>query len=193
MALPAASCAADIPSDVCCDTFATIAGRIRTVALAGLVTCLDPSCADREFRSYTSIGPSIQDPLGDSLIVHMITAGPTAGSSDGPGNLLQVAVFRAEFEVRLLENGWPQISVDDMSKQIIAPDADYIDAVAQHAMGHGEKMYRTLANSIQRRQMFTGASNGHIGKVQISPLTPIQPSAFMVGYSCRVYVETLLR
>ena len=193
MALPAASCAADIPADYCCDTLANIANRIRTVAMDGLVSCMDPSCADREFRSFVTIGPNVQDPLGDSLIVHMTDFGPTVGSTDGPGNLFKVAVFRGVFEVRLLDNGWPMIQAEDMTASIIAPDSDYVHAVAMHSMAHGEKMYRALVDAIQRNEIFVGSANGHIGKVQISALRPIQPTAFMVGWNCTVSVESVLR
>ena len=193
MALPAASCPADIPADTCCDTLSTMADRIRTVAMAGLCGCEDSGCADRTFRSFVSIGPNIQDPLGDSLIVHMTEVGPSSGSNTQYGHLLPVAVHSADFEVQLRDNGWPQISTDDMSKSIVAPDSDMVNGMALHSMGHGEKMYRALVDAIQRNELFAGASNGHIGLVQVSGLRPIQPTAFMVGWSCTVRVEATLR
>jgi hypothetical protein len=170
-----------------------MADRIRTVAMAGLCGCMESACADRAFRSFVSIGPNIQDPLGDSLIVHLTEAGPTSGSTTRGGNMLPFAVHTADFEVQLRDNGWPQISTDDMSKSIVVPDSDMVNGMALHSMGHGEKMYRALVDAIQRKELFAGASNGHIGLVQISRLRPIQPTSFMVGWSCTVQVEATLR
>jgi hypothetical protein len=192
MALPAASTPAGIPADYCCDTLSSIADRIRTVALDGLCSCLDGSCADRTFRSFVSIGPNIQDPLGDSLIVHMPTFGPTTGSSDIQGNLRPFAIYRGDFEVRLLENGWPVIEVDELGQVIQVPDSDMVNAISLHAMAHGERMYRALADAIQKDTMFLAAQNPHISKLQLTNLNPIQPSAFMVGWSTTVRVETVL-
>jgi hypothetical protein len=192
MALPAASSPSDIPADYCCDTLSSMADRIRTVAMGGLCSCLDGSCADRTFRSFVSIGPTIQDPLGDSLIVHMSTFAPTSGSSNVQGSLLPVAVYQGDFEVRLLENGWPVIEADELGQVITVPDSDMINAIALHSMGHGERMYRALANAVQKQEMFLAGQNPHIGKIQLSNLAPIQPSAYMVGWACTVRVETVL-
>ena len=192
MALPVADSPADIPANYCCDTLSKIADRIRTVALAGLCSCLDGSCADQGIRSYVAVGPRIEDPIGDSIIVHMTTFGPTTGSNDRLGHLLPVAVHRADFEVRLLETGWPTVDSDEITQQIIVPSAEMVNAVSLHLMAHGELMYRTLANSIQRQEMFVGTDNAHIGRVQISNLEPIQPSAYMAGYRCVVRVDTTL-
>lgn len=192
MALPAASTPAGIPLDYCCDTLSAMADRIRTVALDGLCSCLEASCADRTFRSFVSIGPVIQDPLGDSLIVHMPTFGPTQGSSDPQGNLRPIANYRGDFEIRLLENGWPVIEVDEIGNVITVPDGDMINALSLHSMAHGERMYRALADAIQRREMFLSSQNPHIGKIQLSSLTPIQPLAYMVGWTATVRVESVL-
>lgn len=193
MALPAADTAAGIPASVCCDTLSAMANRVRTVAMDGLCQCVEETCADRTFRSYVTIGPGVQDPLGDSLIVYLSDFGATTGSTDQRGNLLGIAVYQADFEMRLLENGWPQIRVDEMTGQIVAPDADYIHAVAMHSTAHGERMYRALADAIQRKEMFVGSANDHIGNIQLSGLTPIQPSAFMAGWKCTIRVEAILR
>ena len=193
MALPAASDPADIPATTCCDTLGSMADRIRTVAMAGLCGCMESACADRTFRSFVSIGPNIQDPLGDSVIVHMTDVAPSSGSNTRGGNLLPFAVHGADFEIQLRDNGWPQVSTDDLTKTIVAPDSDIINALALHSMGHGEKMYRALVDAIQRKEMFVGPANGHVGLIQISGLRPIQPTAFMVGWSCTVRVEATLR
>lgn len=192
MALPIASSPADITGDICCDTLALIADRIRTVAARALEECLDPDCASREFRSFATVGPLIQDPLGESLIVHMTNVGPTPQSADRSANLLPVGLYRADFQVQLLETGWPVIEVDELGNAIQVPDSDIVNALTLHSMSHAEKMYRALADGIQRRTLFASASNPHIGKIQLSNLTPVQPTSFLVGWNCAVRVETTL-
>lgn len=191
MALPAVASPADIPSDYCCDTLSKIADRIRTVAMAGLCSCLDGSCADRRFRSYITVGQRVEDPLGDSLVVHMLRFRP-APMSTASGRLLNVAAFVTDLRVQLLENGWPTIETNEMTNQIIAPDSDMIHGLALHAMGHGEKMYRAVVNAIQRNEMFVGPDNRHIGVVEAGDLEPIQPSAYMIGFAFNVRVQTVL-
>lgn len=192
MALPAASSPADLPESYCCDTLSSMADRIRTVALNGLCSCLDGTCADRTFRSYVTVGRLVQDPLGDSLAVHLTNFAPSANSSNTSGNLLPVAVYQATFGVQLLENGWPMIEVDEMGQVIHVPDSDYVNIVARHSMAHGELMYRSLADAIQKREMFLSSQNPHIGMVQLSNLEPIDPQGFIVGWRCSVRVESTL-
>ena len=192
MAIPTATCPANISGDYCCNTLSAIADRIRTVAFSGLCGCLDQSCADREFRTFVSIGPTIQDPLGDSLIVHMPAFGPTPGSTNDRGNILGFGVHQGDFMVELRDNGWPQVTADDMTAAIIAPDSELVHAATMHSMGHGELMYRSLTDAVQKREMFVGTPNKHIGRIHISGLVPIPPSAFQVGWKCMVSVETTL-
>lgn len=192
MALPAADTPADIPSTVCCDTVSLMADRIRTVALGGLCDCIEEACADREFRSYTTVGPRIEDPLGDALIAHLLSLGPTIGSSNNFGRLLPVAVHQARFEVRLLENGWPMIDTYDMTEQIVVPDSDMVNAITLHTMGHAERFYRALVDAIQRRELFLSSTNPHIGQIVLGNLEPVQPTSFIVGWRTELTVEVTL-
>lgn len=193
MALPVASSPAGIPADYCCDTLSKIADRIRTVATDGLCSCLEASCADREFRSYVTVGDRVEDPLGDSLIVHMLRTQPTPGSRNGLGQLMRVGTYDSEFRVQLLETGWQMLDSNEMTQAIYAPDFEMVNALSLHAMGHGEKMYRALLDSIQRKEMFVGPDNGHIGEIGISPLVPVNPTAYLVGFSCTVTVQAVFR
>jgi len=49
-----------------------------------------------------------------------------------------------------------------------------------------------LTDAVQKREMFVGTPNKHIGRIHISDLVPIPPSAFQVGWKCMVSVETTL-
>lgn len=193
MPLPHATCPADVPDDYCCDTLSEVADRIRTVALNGLCSCTSTSCADQEMRSFVTIGPGVQDPIGDSVTVHMNPMVPMAQARTPQGALLGVAGYLAPFEVRLLESGWPMIEADEATQRIYVPEADLVNGLAKHSLAHGEKMYRALATSIQTQQMFVLPANAHLGRVQLGDLSPIPPSGGLVGWSTTVTVEVTFR
>lgn len=192
MVLPLTDCPDDVPADTCCDTLGLMADRIRTVAAAAVVACIDETCADREFASYFTIGPRVEDPLGESLVVVLHEFGPSIGSRTFPGNLLPAAVHKADFEVRLLETGWPTIEADGVTDQIYVPDRSLVNGLARHSVGHGEKVYRALTDGIQRRTLFAASTNPHIGQVSIDAMRPVQPSTHIAGWTMRVGVEVTL-
>lgn len=187
--LPLASCAADVPVDVCCSTFFDVADRIRCVAFNALVACDDTTCADREFRSYVTHGTQVQEALGDSLVVNVVRVSPTGRSRDNNTMLLPVGVWMGRVDVHLFENGWPQGETYDAARMITAPDSDMVHAIARHSYGHGEKMYRALIDGIQRRTLFTLPANAHIGKIDISDLIPKEPTGPVVGWQCSLAVQ----
>lgn len=192
MVLPAADCPDDIAADVCCDTLALMADRIRTVAATAVCECQDPDCSDREFVSYFTVGPRIEDPFGESLVVVLHDFTPSVGSNTLPGNLLPVAVHKAEFEVRLLENGWPTIEEDALGQLITVPDRNLVNMLARHSVSHAEKVYRALANGIQRRTLFASALHPHIGRTALASMRPVQSTTHIVGWTMRVNVEVTL-
>lgn len=192
MALPSADCPAAVPGDLCCDTTALMAARIRTVAFQAITECNDPACNDREFRSYVSHGPRIQEPLGDALVVHRRDLRPSLGSNNARGRLLRVGVHEAEFRVVLFENGWPMLEVHDETQEIVVPDSDLVDAVAQHSMAHSERVYRDLIDGIQRKTLFPESTNPHIGEIVASGMSEMQPTSFIAPWEMTVTVEVTL-
>lgn len=188
MAIPTADCATSVPGDVACSTLFLMSERIRTVGFDGLCSC---SC-ETEFRSYTTVGTQIQDPIGDSLIAAMLGIGPIANTNSGS---LPIATFhRARFLLELRDTGWPTIEVNEEGDYIQIPSAAEINVSSQHAMDHGEKMYRSLVDAIQRRTLFASALHPHIVQesISISELTPISPQAIQVGWSVTLAVPMRL-
>lgn len=192
MVLPATDCPDDVPADICCDTLGLMADRIRTVGHNAITDCIDPSCADREFVSYFTVGPRVEDPLGESLVVVMHDLSPSVGSNTLTGSLLPVGVHKAEFEIRLLENGWPTIQEDGLGDQIVVPDRTLVNGLARHSVSHGEKVYRAIANGIQRRTLFAASTNPHIGRISLANMRPVQPSTFIAGWTMRLTIEVTL-
>lgn len=192
MPLPLGSCADDISADVCCSSIFDVADRIRCVATNAIECCFTGDCSDT-WRSYVSVGPRIAEPLGDALVVHMVGIAPSLGSSSPSGQRLKpVAVHLAQFDVVVLENGWPQIRANEFGEVIEVPDSDLINAIARHAYAHGEKMYRALVDGVQRNTLFPVSTFPNLGNVTLSGLQPIQPSAFSVGWGMSIQVQITL-
>lgn len=189
MVLPLASCAADVPADACCSTFFDVADRVRSVAFNALVSCQDPSCADREFRSYVTHGPQVQDPLGDSLVANLVSVAASTGSREASDRLLPVGLFVGRINLHLFETGWPQIEANDAQRTLYVPDSDLVHAMARHSYAHGEKMYRAIVDGIQKRTLFTLPANSHIGQVDLSDLVPMEPGGPIVGWSVGLRVQ----
>jgi hypothetical protein len=187
MPLPVASCADEVPTQTCCTTLYDVAARLCYVTTSAVCECFDPSCADRDFRSFVSVGPQIEDPIGDSLIVHMPRIGSSPASSNSIGALLPAAVHIADFEIRLLEFGWPTIEMDDMEQTISIPDAAYVNAISRHVYGHGERMYRALVDGIQHNTLVTLPA-GFTGKLHLGDLVP-QTSGQLVGWNITVRLQ----
>lgn len=188
MPLPVATCAAEVPTDTCCHTLYDIANRLRCVVTDALCECFEGGCADRDFRSFVSVGPQIEDPQGDSLIVHMQRIGLTSLSSTPQNALLGVAVHVAEFEIRLLETGWPTIELNDLEQIISVPDHEYVNTMARHVYSHGERMYRAVVDGIQHNTLFTLATSD-VAKIRLSDFTPIQPSGELAGWTMTLQIE----
>lgn len=188
MAIPTSDCATAVGPDVACDTLWLMAERIRSVAFDGLCSC---DC-ETEFHSHTTVGNQIQDPIGDSLIATMLGVGPV--NTTNSGALPIAATHRARFLVELRDNGWPTIEADENGNIIVIPSSADFNVASKHAMSHGEKMYRSLVNTIQMRTLFASALHPRIiaESIRLSEMTPISPQAIQVGWSVNVDVPLRL-
>lgn len=146
MPLPLASCPENVPSNVCCDTFWLMGERIRTVALDAVCSCIDPTCQGQEIESWSTEGDRSGAVRGDSLIVSFVGAGLRTDSRGRQGNVSPITVTRATFRVELNEVGWPMVREHAAAQSILLPDPQLVHAIAKHARGHAEKMWRALLN-----------------------------------------------
>lgn len=188
MPVPTASCADLISGDVCCDTTWLVGDRLRSVAFEAVCCCAESGCASRPWRSFTTIGTQIQDPLGESLIVTMTSLAPT--STTDRGKLPIITPHRAIYLIQMRESGWPTIKTN-ANNEILVPDSSLVNAVSKHVQAHGEKMYRALVGGQQAQTLFAPRTNSHITGVTISPLTPIGPD-MLAGWSMQVAVDMKL-
>lgn len=194
--MPFAGNAADISSDVCCDTFWLIGERVRTIAFDGVCACMDPSCIDREFVSYSTEG-EIHSILGESLVITFLRARMVATGRDGKP--LNTPITRLEYRLELRENGWPMaVRKDDSTETLVQEDWRLAYALSKHARGHGEKMWRALVNSVTTtdlaKMMFRPSLNEHIMNrgVSLGDLLPLANTGPQVGYRMDITVDTML-
>jgi hypothetical protein len=181
MALPYIDC--EIPYDVCCDNIFTAAEVILDAVLPAVNSCVTPSkCGDPiPIVGYVSMGTRIEDPVADYVVVSLANLTKSPGSEDQTGKL-HVPVWRAEFQVRLLESGWAM--AEEINEEIYVPDPVVTHALARHSYAHGEAMFRAVANLVTSRSASISGSNCQFHTV--SALIPLEPSGGATGWQMTV-------
>lgn len=199
MPLPATTCAADVPGDVCCDSVFLYGERIRTIAFAAVSACLDDECRQRPFRTYQTSGPRSLDAKGESLIICYTGSGLRPSSTDArSGSVRAVSGTRHNYLLELREGPWPIIHEHSSTQSVKLPEWELIHALNQHAVGHAEKMWRALINAagttIPEQRMFSTSLHPHIlnNGVGVSELTAMGPSGPSISYQVRLWVDTAL-
>lgn len=170
-------------SDQCCTTMFDTAKYLLDEVYRALTCCYpDPAaCPLDEWRKYITFGPG-NDGVDDALTVAILTAGPRQQSP----TTLALALYRATFEVRLRERGWPMVHVGP-GGEVYAPDWQEQTGKARQAFAHGEKMYRHLIwlnNNSALSPPGSGCRNAGMGN-----LIPLQPLGGVVGFSVQVTMD----
>lgn len=125
--------------DAMCNTIYAYAEHLRCEAMHALDQCfVGGSCRD-SIRSYLSLGAG-DDGIADSLIVVAGQMVLTAGTvSVGP------SMWRAPFDIRLRESGYPMAGAADGGRSIAAPDPDAQHRATMLMMSHGEAIHRRMS------------------------------------------------
>ena len=173
MALPNSQCA---PGDVCCESLFSTAENILNIAYSAVCNCSVVDCDLPDLAGYVSMGRDIKDPLSDYVAVSVIQIIPSPRSADQQGSM-QLPMYRARFQVKLLETGWPMPQGD--GDEILVPPPALVMDVARHSYAHGEAMYRALGGALT-----AGTLNSSCNSCfqRIEALTPIEPSGGSVGW-----------
>lgn len=167
--------------DVCCTSLYDIANHILAGVYESLLECYQPSfCNGGGVLAYVTMGNG-DDLVLDALTVSINDVSPTVNTVRN-NQTLAIGLYEATFTVRLLESGWPMAYEEN--GEIFVPDPVEQNALARHAYGHGERMYRKLAYM---------ASHGDLTPADVSctkavvyPLTPLSPSGGSVGWKANV-------
>jgi len=181
MALPHEHCA---PGEVCCTSLFDVAANILEIAHTAVVGCSDCDCDLPPIVGYVSMGYRVEDPQADYVAVSLLSVFPSPRSADQSGNM-QLPVYRASFQVKLLETGWPMPYGD--GEEILVPDPDFVQNAARHSYAHGEAMYRALANALARKELNLACRDCF---QRIEPLQPVEPSGGTVGWMTNIVLGT---
>lgn len=177
--LPAADCLTS--DEVCCTTLYDIANNILAGLYEAMLECYQPTfCNAGGIIAYVTMG------AGDDLVLDALSV--SIGSvriSDGTANRNGMSPFKSllvEFEVRLIESGWPMVYEE--GGEIFIPDPVEQNAIARHSYAHGERMYRKL--------LHMATSNGLVPQgsactsAVVNPLIPMKPAGGTVGWQTSV-------
>lgn len=174
--IPAAPCD-DMP-EPCCVSLSDIASHLLSETFNALSEC-DGAEDCGGIIAYVTMGNG-DDGIVDSLTVAFIST--TASANTRPG---QMGLYRATFDVRLRESGWPTAVVE--GKQIVLPDPVVQAAAARYMLSRGEAIHRRLASLSTSRGLVPAGvrcSNGSVGT-----LSPLAPLGGVVGWTMQVTID----
>lgn len=160
---------------MCCTSLFDVAENILEIAHTAVVGCTVVDCDLPGLAGYVSMGTQIYDPLADYLVVSIGQVFPAPVNTTG--GIMHLPLYRVNYQVKLLETGWPMPT--GSGEEIIPPPPDLVHHVTRHAYAHGEAMYRALANALVRKELNPGCRDCFQA---ISPLTPVEPSGGTVGW-----------
>lgn len=175
MPIPAGLC--DESAEPCCLSLSDIANHLLLSVFDALKACCETGCEG--LSVYVAMGPG-DDGIKDALTVNPTLVTASAGTRPGAPGL-----YRASFDVRLRESGWPTAYVDGTVIQL--PEPALQAAASRYILGRGEAMHRKLASMASSRGLTppgVRCANGSIG-----PLTPITPQGGVVGWLVTVTVD----
>jgi len=175
----------NVPELAQCSTLYDIADHLLVnvfAALQGSYTS-SPNPVDT-LLAYVTMGRG-DDAIADSLSVNIRDVSPSPGTQAG-GRTIMLGLYRASFEVRLIETGWPMAEV--VNGVVYVPDPVRQNALARHAFSHGEVMYRKLIYMVGSRNItptsVPGCSNASIGS-----LTPVTPLGGTIGFVVPLVID----
>lgn len=180
--LPNGDC---VTSDnVCCTSLYDIANHILAGVYESLLECYQPSfCNGGGVLAYVTMGNG-DDLVLDALSVAISEVRPSDATIRN-NQTSPLPMFSATFNVRLIESGWPMAYEEN--GEIFVPDPVEQNALARHAYGHGERMYRKLAYMAAHGDL-TPAGVA-CTKAVLYALQPLAPSGGSIGWTASVVMQ----
>lgn len=167
----------------CCTTAFDVCDYLLDEVYRALLSCYpDPaSCPLTNWRQYVTMGPG-NDGVDDALTVAFLAAGPARQDT----TTRSLALYRASFEVRLRERGWPMVHVD-LGGDVQTPDWEAQHAKARQALAHGEKMYRHLIWLNNNRSL--PPSKFQCSNALLGNLVPLPPLGGVIGFTVLITMD----
>jgi hypothetical protein len=155
-----------------------IAAHLLSETYQAIMQCYPSSCCE-PIAAYVSAGDG-DDGVKDALTVAVTGVAPSPNTVPG-----QFGLYKAGFNVRLRESGWPTARQE--GDVLVLPTPAEQSAAARHVFAMGEAMHRRLAFLNANRSMTppgTRCSNATLG-----PLTPLRPQGGVIGWLVQVTVD----
>ena len=176
----------DCPVDegVCCVEMFGFANNVLTVVYNDLLDCYEAGPED-PLVAYVTMGGG-DDGIYDGLSVRVLRIKPSIGSALN-GTQFGPVLIRGTFEVRLLESGWPTVSVNGTT--VILPEPTEQHEAARQALAHGEAVYRSLLRHRRDGSFIEGLTALGGAQIDIGDLEPITPLGGVIGWRVSVVVD----
>lgn len=176
MPLQADSC---LPvDDQSCNWLARISQHLLEQTYSAISGCFNGGC-EGEVTAYITTGQG-DDGVMDALTVALLAIDPSALTiSKGP------SLWRATFDVRLRESGWPVVRVAD--GVIVPPPPEEQAMAVSQLLAHGEAIHRRLS-SLKASSSLTPPGMT-CSQATIGSLTPIFPQGGVAGWTVLVTID----
>lgn len=170
------------PQDPCCDHFYRIAANILEIAHTAVVQCMIGLDCIGPLEGYVSVGSRINDPVSDYLVVSLLSVAPPQSAANSK---MFIPYYRAAYQVRLLESGWPIFQSD--GTDMLPPTGDQYTYASRFSFAHAQVMFKAVNNALMRNELNPFCDAGCYQ--QISALLPVEPSGGSVGWQFNVTVD----
>ncbi|WP_373067534.1 hypothetical protein [Gemmatimonas sp.] len=175
--------------EVVCSSIFTVGESILNVALTAINGYPYADACDAPMvEGVVTIGRAVgYEP--DMVTVALQNFGPSPRSRDDRGNLPNRVMWRATWQIQLVESGWLTFLEAGDDEIVMAP-SELIHANAAYSYSHAEMMYRALASAVLGRNI-PGACEDNGCFADLGDLVPIDPDGHTVGWetSCSVEID----
>ena len=154
-----------------------IANHLLAETFNALLECDESGCEG--IVSYVTMGNG-DDGISDALTVSFLSTTASPNTRSG-----QFGLYRAAFDVRLRESGWPTVVVE--GQEVVLPDPALQASASRYMLSRGEAIHRRLAHLTTTRGLVPAGvrcSNGSVGS-----LVPLSPQGGVVGWSTQVTID----
>lgn len=157
----------------------SIAAHLLAEVYDAVMDCYPGTDCCSPLAAYVTLGNG-DDGVTDSLTVS--AAGIVPSPNSAPGGF---GLYRATFNVRLAESGWPTARQEGQT--LIFPPPEEQARAARHVFSMGEAIHRRLAH-LQRTRSLT-PSDVRCSNALLGQMTPILPSGGSVGWLAPVTID----
>jgi len=163
--------------EVCCTSLYDIAQTILSNLYEGMLECFQPTpCNEGGLLAYVTMGDG-DDLVLDALTVALTSIDPSFNTV-ARNDTSPFGLYRATFTIRLMESGWPMAYEEN--GEIFVPDPVMQNAMARHAFGHGERMYRRLTYMASHGECVPAGVA--CSKAEVTSLRAMNPMGGSIGW-----------